>query len=243
MATLVDTFSTACPPAGGALPPRPGRDLPSSAARPSPAAPPPAGPYPERVAVHEAGHALAAVLLGVPVSSVAVVPDDAEGDADGYAWIEYADAPGADPVDRLVRRALVGAAGMAAECVVFGDHSWGGRYPTTPERAAAARDPEDYFSGGVANGSDTAGLVAVARLLGFSSPFALRAVVETWIVAVARLLADHRGPLFDLVVSLSERRRLEAADVLDAFEAGPPAPVPLGALGLPAYTLALDLDP
>ena len=70
-----------------------------------------------RVAIHEAGHALACVLLNVGINFASVGPD---GDRDG--WVEHVAVTGARPTRvQAMKEATICVAGEAAEVMSFGD--------------------------------------------------------------------------------------------------------------------------
>ncbi len=72
---------------------------------------------PSRTAIHEAGHALACVLLNVGINFASVEPD---GDRDG--WVEHVAVTGARPTRaQAMKEATICVAGEAAEVMSFGD--------------------------------------------------------------------------------------------------------------------------
>lgn len=175
------------------------------------------GQHRERTAYHEAGHALAGIILGFGIVSASIVP---EGDSNGRV-VKL--RPLTDfPLDSV---AVFAAAGMAAECLVFGTHAWGGQVPTTPERVATATDPAVWFTGEREDTSDASALCTLARAAGATDPAEVRARVEAWILDACDLLDKVRGDLTDLAAALLEYGTLDAPGILAVFEGDPPAPL------------------
>ncbi|MDI6871328.1 MAG: AAA family ATPase [Bacillota bacterium] len=167
----------------------------------------------ERIAYHEAGHAVVSEVLRP--GSVSAVTVTSRGQALGYMRQAPRDEQYLYTREELLDQIAVCVAGAAAEEAFFGGRSTG----STGDFQQAIKLAKQLVLGGMSD----LGVVSEESLPGRLLHEAQRALIEEEVQRARRLIEEHRAGIERVVAHLIERERIDGETFRAALTAAPPA--------------------